>query len=93
MDKIGPYVSLPNIPSPNGIVHQHHSQPRSRIEMTEFQCGPPFNREFGSPSMFQNNKDSNINQRPPPLVHDERNLLGSSYHKLELNFLFSGQNK
>ena len=85
MDRIGPYVSLPNIPSPNGIVHQHHDQPHATVEVTEFKCGPPF--------ATNNNGNNDRNQRPIPLVNDEQNLLGSSYHKLELNFLFAGQKK
>lgn len=93
VDRIGPYVSLPNIPSPNGNLRQHPNQPHAMVEVTEFQCGPPFAREFGSPPTSHNHKDSNQNQRPPQLVHDEQTLLGSSYHRLELNFLFSGQKK
>ena len=87
MDRIGPYVSLPNIPSPNGIVKQYPNRRHARIEVNEFACGPPMVREFSG----RNEHERNIRQLP--FVHEERNLLGSSYHKLDLNFLFSGQSK
>ena len=89
MDRIGPYVSLPNIPSPNGIVKQHPRHSNARIEVNEFSCGPPIIRDFPS----QTNDDERNTPRQLPLIHEERSLLGSSYHKLDLNFLFSGQSK
>ena len=93
MDRIGPYVSLPNIPSPNGIVKQHPSHPNARIEVNEFACGPPFVREFSFTSSNDGTNEYEKNTRQLPFVHEERSLLGSSYHKLDLNFLFSGQSK
>ena len=94
LDKVGPYVSLPHIPSPNGVIHQHPNQAYATIEQTqELECGPPqFAGGFNLPQPHDSDHN-NRNIRNIPLIHEERNLLGSSYYKLELNFLFSGQTK
>ena len=91
VDKIGPYVSFPNLPSPNDFVQKNNNQQQMTVQVTEVKCRPPFKIEFSTSQ--HKTKNNERDQRNLPLVHDEKNLLGSSYHKLELNFLFAGQNK
>ena len=91
MDKIGPYVSFPNLPSPTDLVHKNDNKAHMTVQVTEVKCRPPFKIEFSTSQ--HNVKNNERDQRHLPLVNDEQNLLGSSYHKLELNFLFAGQKK
>ena len=89
VERIGPYFSLPNIPSPNGIIQERHNHAVAMLHVTEFTCGPPAIEEF-SPQPNLNEYKRN-NQPQLPFVNEERNLIGSAYHQLELNFLFSGK--
>ena len=91
VDKTGPYVSFPNLPSPNDFVQKNNNQQQMTVQVTEVKCRPPFKIEFSTSQ--HKTKNNERDQRNLPLVHDEKNLLGSSYHKLELNFLFAGQKK
>lgn len=94
VDKIGPYVSFPNLPSPTDFsptVQKNQDQLQMTVKVTEVKCRPPFKIEVSTSQHKVKNNEKD--QRNLPLVHDEQNLLGSSYHKLELNFLFAGQKK
>ena len=62
-----------------------------QIEQTEFACGPPFADEFHPPSI--DNIDHYKNNRKLPVVQEDKHRIGNSYHKVELNFLFSGHTK
>ena len=89
MDRIGPYLSLPNIPSPSGVVQERPDHEVAMVQITEFTCGPPPITEF-NPQPIHNGYGTD-DQHHHPFLNEERNLMGSAYHKLELNFLFSGK--
>ena len=85
-DRIGPYISFPNIPSPNGVIRQHPHHGHTQLDVTKVTCVAPISPIQWTNGLSQHRRIEN----QPLLVNEEAKMMGNSYHTLDLNFLFSG---